>query len=125
MTVPTTQLSTIISNSLDSFDIYNYIAIGDDNTAPDISDTALGNELLRKSLDVDSIKDTGDGTYRFQMRIALSEANSEILREIGIFDQATIGGNMGARELLNTEITKTSDIEVVIILQIKITANNI
>ena len=125
MVVPSTQLSDIKSNALDAFDVFDWIAIGDDNTTPVVGDTALGNELLRKPLDVSAIKNLGAGTYRFQMRVALTELNSSTLKEIGIFDQATLGGSMGTHDLLTVEVAKTSDKEVIVIVQVTITASNI
>jgi len=124
MVIPTVQLSNVVSNSLDAFDVFQWMAIGDDNTTPIVGDTALGNELLRKALDTTSIKNLGAGTYRFQMRIALTELNGSTLEEIGIFDQASLGGNMGSKNLLTVAVSKTSDKEIVIIVQVTITAAN-
>ena len=80
--VPTTQLSSITSNALDSFDTMLYIATGTGTTAPAVGDTALDTETLRKSLDVSAIKSLGAGTYRFQMRIAFRNPKTYIVMAV-------------------------------------------
>ena len=122
MTVQSTILDNIKTAALGEFDIFTHIAFGDDNTTPSASNTTLNNEVLRKTLE-DSIKNTGTGTYLFEMRVALTEADGETIREIGIFNQAT-GGTMGTHNLTQ-EVAKTNDKEVVIDVQVTIETENI
>ena len=123
MKVQTQQITSIKSSSLDTFDIYTYIGIGDGTTTPTVADTTLTNETLRKLL-ASSVKDLSLGTYRFEIRVALTEANGTIISEVAIFNQAT-GGLMGAKDLLGTNVTKTADKEVIIILEVEVGVVNI
>jgi len=122
MVTSNTILTTIKGSALDAFDAYTHIAVGDDNTTPTASDTALGNEVLRKTFE-ESVKNLGAGTYLFEIRVALTEANGSTIKEIAVFDAAS-GGNLATRNLTQ-EVVKTSDKEVVIDVQVTITANNI
>jgi hypothetical protein len=121
--VSTAVIHTAINNvALNQLDTYIYGAIGDDNTTPTINDTTLSNETVRKALDT-LVKNQGAGTYRFDLRIALTEGNGTTIREVGIFD-ANSGGNMALRNLLVNEVAKTSDKEVIISMQVTITTED-
>jgi hypothetical protein len=82
------------------------MAVGTDGTDPSATDTALGNEVLRKAFK--SEKDTGDGSGQYDMRVLSTEANGSALRELGLY---TGGGALYAR-IAFAEINKTSDFEV-------------
>jgi len=115
-------LDSVSSTALNAFDSFTHIALGDDNTTPTVSDTALGNEFIRKTFE-ESIKNTSVHTYLFEIKLGLSEGNGNTIKEIGIFDAST-GGVLGIRNLTN-EVAKTSDIEMVIDLQVSISTSNI
>lgn len=86
-----------------------HIAIGSDGTAASSSQTALGNELIR-SLPTQIIDYTA---YQVGYRLffSASQNNGDTFREIGLFDAST-GGNMFARSVSFTPITKNSNITV-------------
>ena len=115
-------LDSVASAALDAFDSFTHIALGDDNTPPTVSDTALGNEFIRKTFE-ESIKNTSVNTFLFEIKLGLSEGNGNTIREIGIFDAAS-GGTLGVHNLTN-EVAKTSDKEVVIDLQVSVSASNV
>lgn len=82
------------------------MAVGTDGSEASTTDTALGNEVLRKAFK--SVTDEGDGSAQFDMRVLSNEANGSSLRELGLF---TGGGSMYSR-IVYAEIPKTNDFEV-------------
>lgn len=82
------------------------MAVGTDGSDASTTDTALGNEVVRKAIGTE--EDVGDGEGRFDMRLLSTEANGTDLRELGLFTGA---GSMYAR-IVFAEIAKTSDFEV-------------
>lgn len=84
-----------------------HLAVGDDDTTPTAGDTALGNELTRKAR-----QEYTEGTSDIVMSlwIGSTEANSESLEEVGLFD-AVAAGNLLVRDTF-TAIAKTASIEV-------------
>jgi len=99
-----------------------YAAVGTDNSAPAVTDTALGAELARTNVGPDgltvneSISRSGDGVYdhvrTFEFDFAAAIGN---LTEWGISPSATAGSNLYARELFRDgggspePVTKTAD----------------
>lgn len=82
------------------------MGVGTDGSGASTTDTALGNEVLRKAFK--SEQDTGDGSAQYDMRVLSTEANNNDLRELGLFTGA---GSLYAR-IVYAEIPKTSDFEV-------------
>ena len=101
-------LNTIKSGSQDTI-ITNatHMAVGDDNTTPTVGDTALGNELTRKT-----IQETTKGISDVIISLFLNstESNGNSLKEVGMFDDPS-SGNLLERSVFTT-ISKTSSIEV-------------
>lgn len=85
----------------------NYIAFGDDNTAPTENDIALGNEFYRKART--DIELTSEYSIVSAWLTSI-EANNEEIKEYGIFKQDT-AGQMMLRATDNT-INKNEFIEV-------------
>ena len=105
-----TEVRTSAKNKLD--DLFLYVAVGDGDSIPSASDTALDNETFRTArFDVD--KDTIPEEITVTGEVGFGENNSETIKEMGWFSESSTG-TLRSRDLLNTEIVKTSDIEVVL-----------
>lgn len=86
-------------------DFITHMAVGDDDTAENIADLSLGNELHRVALDTVAQSDQvcwGVGT------VLASDigAGSYTIKEYAYFD-ASSGGNMICRIVLDTAVTIT------------------
>ena len=88
---------------------FNYLAVGTGTTAPSSSDTALGNEVLRKARQ-EYVRDDTNKKFTVSMWISTLEANGNDLTEVGVLDTNS-GGNLFTREIFDA-ISKTSDIEI-------------
>jgi len=110
------------SAALDAFDGITHMAFGDDNTAIDQTQTALISELLRVSLKSKS-KDTVNNEHTFIGAVPITQLNSDSIYEIGLFN-ASSGGLMAARLVLDNAITKTSSEEIVFELKIQVNTEN-
>lgn len=99
---------------------YTHIAVGTVNTAPAVSDTALGGEVLRKPFQ-ETTGPTG-GVLTTSMRISTTEANGNTLVEIGVFDESS-GGTMASRNLI-TSLAKDNTKEVWIDIRYAFIAEN-
>lgn len=89
MTLTTPVLASILSDTKTSIgNVFTHIAFGEDSTAPLISDTELGLEVLRKA------RDAIDTTVANQVTVSgsagASEANGNIVRETGWFNGASL-----------------------------------
>jgi len=84
-----------------------HVAMGDDDTTPLISDTALGNESDRNAR-----QEYTEGTSDVIISgfFNSTELSGVTLKEVGIFD-ASSSGNMASRNTF-TDISKTNSIEV-------------
>lgn len=90
----------------------NYIAVGTDNTAVTISDTALGTEVFRDTF-TDKIYTSGNVNFRYYLDS--SSANGNTLVEAGLFgDDATGSADSGTlfAHVAHTAIVKTSSVAV-------------
>lgn len=118
-------LDEIKEEVLNAFDVVSHMGFGDGTTPDDESKTALDNELVRNVL-IESTKDLGNGTYEFVCRVALSQLNSVVISEIGIFDSPVSGVMVGRQFVLDENITKTSNDELIVTLlaQVQITNGN-
>ena len=108
--------------SLDVFDDVLYMAFGDDNTPISESHTGLINELLRINI-LTITKNTGTLNYSFTGIIPITKLNSSTVYEIGLFNSST-GGTMAARLVIDTGLTKTSDDELVFVINIETKSKN-
>lgn len=117
-------LSEMVNKSLGVLDDLTNMGFGDDNTTTDVSDTTLGNEIIRKVFDETKIKNTCAGTYDFSGLVGLTEANGNTLKETSL-QVASSGGVMRLRALLPTEVTKTIDKDLSCGIRIKIEVENI
>lgn len=98
----------------DSINHPDYIAVGTGTTAPQPTDTALQNEIVRN--DATEIKGAA-GIVTYQITIGTTQGNGNTITESGVFDQAS-GGTMTLRSVFSG-IDKTSDIEVKIEHEVK------
>jgi hypothetical protein len=74
---------------------FDYVAIGTDSTAPNVTDSALGAELYRSASTASSVTTTvTDDTAQFSGSFAIT--GSATITEIGIFNSSS-GGVMLAR----------------------------
>jgi hypothetical protein len=85
-----------------------HIGVGDDDTTPTNTDSTLGNETFRDS--VDSYDTSEVNNIIASLLIATTENNGNDIDEVAAFDAAS-SGNLAFRKLINT-ISKTSDIQV-------------
>jgi hypothetical protein len=119
---------TIMDNikmvALDEFDNASYIGWGTSNQAESPADTDLIASVIRKAFDEVPIKNTSAGIYDFSATLGLTEANSNTLRETGLFDISS-GGDMFIRKLLPVEIAKDSTKEVSVSMRVTITVTEV
>lgn len=110
-----TQAISDIKNDLEA--LFTYGAVGDDSTTPASSDTALGNETFRDS--IDSFDKGVSSAITASLRILTTENNSNNIKEFGWFNAAA-AGTMWTRNTMTT-IAKTSDIQIFLDTTITIT----
>lgn len=122
MTIEDTGLDSAETFALNHFDIFSHIAVGDSSIGAVVTDTALNSEVFRNTLN-QAIKDTGAGTYFFEIKIGLTEGNGFTIKEVGVFD-APSAGNMGTRDILPVFVEKTSEFVLEIGVTITVTAEN-
>ena len=91
--------------------------VGDDNTTPTSSDTALGNSVFSDGIDEFDSSVTDAVTASF--RILTTEANGETIKETGWLDTSA---NLLTHNLVN-DINKTSDISIFVDTTIQITVS--
>jgi len=97
-----------------SSEVY-YIALGDNDTAPDVSDTRLRSERFRKRITTKAVGTTGIITE--QIYIEPTEATGFTSKEVGIFIGGSSAANSGvllARGLLSPAHAKTATENMVI-----------
>jgi len=69
---------------------FQHIAIGEDATAEVVGDTTLGNESLRE---LATVSEPVSGTARWVKLFTFASGEIFSLREIGVFDSATVSGS--------------------------------
>ena len=121
MVITTYTLGIAETQTLNVFDDVTHMAFGDNTSDSNIGQTALGNELLR--VPASATKNTGTNVYSFVGRVPITKLNSSTINEIGLFN-ASSGGNMAVRTVLDTGLTKTDDDELVIAINIEINTKN-
>ena len=84
-----------------------HVAVGTDDTAPTVGDTALGAEETRKAIQEST---TGTSDVILSLFLNSAESNGNDLVEVGLFDAAA-AGNLLVRDIFTT-ITKNSSTEV-------------
>lgn len=122
MTIIQAGLDASETFALNHFDSFSHIAVGDSDIGAIVTDTALNSEVFRNALN-QAIKNTGAGTYFFEIKIGLTESNGFTIKEVGVFDAAS-AGNMATRDILPIEVAKTSDFVLEIGVTITVTAEN-
>ena len=95
---------------------FTHGAIGTDSTTPIASDTTLGAEVFRDT--IDEFDDSQSDTVVTSLRVLTTEANGNTIRESGWFDDPS-AGTMWTRNIL-TEIIKTNDIQIFLDVSIQI-----
>ncbi len=95
--------------------------VGDDNTTPLPSDTALGNETFRSA--IDDFDNSVVNAITANLVITASENNGNDVEETAWFDLGA-GGTMWMRFILTT-ITKTSDIQLFLDTTVTITVEEV
>jgi hypothetical protein len=93
----------------------SHISSGDDNTAATVSDTALGNEVIRRLI---TTTQSDANTVTYSMLIASTQVVGQTLREAGIFNAST-SGTMFVR-FTHANIAKLNTIEVEYTIKIKL-----
>jgi hypothetical protein len=90
-----------IASELADAPIATHIALGDDDTASQVSDLTLGNETYRIAIALAQVHVSTRGL----ITITASDIGTgdQTIREIGLFD-AAVGGNMICRHVLDTAI---------------------
>jgi hypothetical protein len=112
MVITTPTLSEVVDAAKERLDeLFLYVAVGDDDTVPAEGQTVLGAETYRVAR-FDSDTTTFADEITVSGEIGFGNNNGETIREVAWFDEAS-GGQMLSRDLLVTEIVKTSDISVV------------
>lgn len=112
MTLTTSTLTGVRSKAKEHFvETFLYFAVGDGDTAPTVGDTTLESETFRdERVSVDSttfpaeVISTGEVGY--------NDNNAETIAEGGWFD-ASSGGTLKQRFVLNQSFMKTNDIRAV------------
>ena len=122
MTIAQPGLDASESFALNHFDLFSHIAVGDGDVGAVVTDTALNSEVFRNALN-QAVKNTGAGTYFFEIKIGLTEANGFTIKEIGVFDAAS-AGNMATKDLLPIQVAKTSNFVLEIGVTVTITSEN-
>ena len=95
---------------------------GTGTTTASSTQTALVSEQYR-SLIVSSVKTVASGIYDIELRLPITQMNTQTLTELGLFN-ASSGGTMYGRMVLNSSISKSSDDEYVFSVRIKILTSN-
>lgn len=108
--------------ALDIFDNVTHMGFGTGTTTPTLADTVLETEVARTPLE-SMTKDVANNRYIFVGRLPLSQGNGEDISEIGLFTAGT-GGTMPVRSLGHTNVTKTSDDELLYTLEVKVNTTN-
>jgi len=89
----------------DTADAWAYLAVGDDDTAAQITDTALGSELYRTAATVSLVSVLyPEDTLLFRAQATVT-ANGTI-KEVGIFNDDT-AGDMLARTVISPTVSVT------------------
>ena len=122
--VPTTGLQEMAKRSTGVVSTTNtHIAVGDDNTSAALADTALGNEIARKSIVSSGTRGVPSGTSTEQYGMPWLDSDftvPETLDEAGLLTAGT-GGVLGARV---TFATKTIDTGEIMTTQINVAHQN-
>ena len=108
-TIKTAVKDSVLSNG-------THMAVGTDDTAPAIGDTALGAEVTRKAIQEST---TGVSDIILSLYLNSAESNGNSLVEVGLLDAAA-AGNLLVRDIF-TAIAKNSSTEVWIDIEEQIT----
>jgi hypothetical protein len=119
MVLTTSTITDIINaGKLKISETFNYIAVGDDDTIADITDTDLYNETFRVArVDVDTTSFTDEVIITGE--IGFGDNNSNTIAEVGWFVEGGTTTELKSRDVLLNSILKTSDISVVLPKNIK------
>jgi len=98
-------------------DPIGYIAIGTGSTSPAETDTALVTEVGRKGMDA-GYPSVSESSITFQSTWPTTEPAGQpyTLRELGLFNAAT--GGVMLNRIVFDPISKTSDIELIVVVKI-------
>lgn len=91
-----TGLDEIIDNGLSNI---GYMAVGEDNTAVQASDTELGSEVKREAV---SNTDEGTGIREYDKTFTFSSGESYTITEAGLFNSAIASGSIMLNRLTFT-----------------------
>ena len=121
MGAQTTILNAIKTGAITTLQSYvTHIAMGDDNTPINVSDTALQSEVYREA--VLSPITTISNTLSTSVFLDVTEGNGNTFREIGVFN-ASSSGTMVSRNLTTVK-EKTSNKEFYYEIKYTINASN-
>lgn len=114
MVLTTLLINDIRDNAKTRFvTVMTHGAVGTDSTTPTASDTVLGAETFRDTIDFTDT--SGTNTMIATLRVLTTENNGNNIAEFGTLDAAS-GGNLWTRNTM-TAIVKTSDIQVFLDVQ--------
>ena len=109
MVLTSTLLTEVRDDIKDQLEtLFTHGAVGTASPTPAASDTALGGEVFRDS--IDDFDKSVSNAVTASLRISTTEANGETLRENGWFN-ASSGGDMWTRNTFSA-INKTSDVQL-------------
>ena len=123
MVATNTVMEDIRSSAISELSSYTFVALGGSDDPPSMTQTELGDEVIRKeALEEDINLDTSSGTYSLTVTFGPAEAVGETIKETGLFDDSS-NGNMSVRQLTN-KYEKTSDKEIIITQEVSIEVVN-
>jgi len=92
VTTGLTQIAKLIGG--DTSDFFNYMAIGTGTAGAALGNTALGTEVLREEADNAGSRYLTGNKIVFEHIFEVFSAETHEISEVGVFDQATLGGVM-------------------------------
>ena len=123
MVATNTVMEDIRSSAISELSSYTFVALGGSDDPPSMTQTELGDEVIRKeALDEDINLDGSSGTYSITVTFGPAEAVGETIKETGLFDDSS-NGNMSVRQLTN-KYEKTSDKEIIITQEVSVEVVN-
>ena len=93
----------------------SHVAWGSDDSSPAVTDTTLGSEVVRISVDSTS---TSDKQVQFSATLSSTQGNGNTLKELGLLNAAS-GGTLFSRDIF-TAVDKDSSIELKSVITVNI-----
>ncbi len=93
--------------------VFTDIAIGEDGTAPLVTDTALGNESKRSTA---TVSESPSGTAKWEHLFTFASGEVFSLKEIGVFDSTTTMMNRATFSQIDVDSSKTLNATVELVV---------